>query len=79
MQYCVSCSSACIHQNFIWSSEKPRKVRSFDINKRVLYAMRRIGNDYRGLKLFATMSNSSYHKAVKDVAFNIMKETADGS
>ena len=53
--------------------------------------MRRIGNGYRGIKLFALLmdmpppiSNSSYdklvkknHKAVKDVTFNIMKEAAD--
>ena len=85
------CNGACTYENFFWSSEKPKKVRSFDINKRVIYAMRRIGNGYRGLKLFASlmdmpppMSNSSYdklvkkiHKAVKDVAFNIMKEAAD--
>ena len=54
------------------------------------YAMRRCGKSYMGLKLFASlvalpspMSNSSYnklvqtiHRAVKDVAFEIMEDAA---
>ena len=55
IQYCVSCcDGACAYENFFWSSEK-NKERSFDINKRIIYAMRRIGNGNRGIKLFESL------------------------
>ena len=35
-----------------WSSAKPKNRRSFDINKRIIYAMRRIGVGLSGIKTF---------------------------
>ena len=89
IKYVVSC--VCGHNIDLWSSKKPPKVRTIEVNQRLVYAMRRCGKGYRGLKMFAAlagllapMSNSTYdkvmknvHCAIKDVAKDIMKESAN--
>ena len=39
------------------TSKKKKKVRSFGINRRVYYSMRRIGNGYEGMKRFLVLMN----------------------
>ena len=40
-----------------WTSKKKAKTRHFDVNRRVFYAMRRIGNGLQGLKRFLMLMN----------------------
>ena len=82
------CCCECSHK--FWTSKKPKKVRIFDINKRLFYSMRRIGNGYAGKKRFLTLMNlpppmtksnyhklsKKFHKAVGKVANDCMKEAA---
>ena len=47
------CSSEdCTWEKSRWSSAKPKNFRSFDINKRIIYAMRRIGVGLSRIKTF---------------------------
>ena len=40
-----------------WTSKKAEKMRSYDINKRSVYAFRRLGKGYAGIKTFLTIMN----------------------
>ena len=40
-----------------WTSKKAEKMRSYDINKRSVYAFRRLGKGYAGMKTFLTIMN----------------------
>ena len=92
IEYFLRCTNVdCSWEKTFFSSIKPEHCRSFDINKRIIYAMRRIGVGLAGIKTFlalmdlpSPMSHSAYdklsnkiHKAVKDVAVEIMKEAAE--
>ena len=39
------------------TSKKAEKMRSYDINKRSVYAFRRLGKGYAGMKTFLTIMN----------------------
>ena len=72
MKLHLHCS--CGWGHVFWTSKKPKKVRSFDVNKRIFYAMRRIGKGYQGLKTFLMLMNlplpmtwSSYHKLARKI------------
>ena len=52
-EYHLRCSSEdCTWEKSFWSSAKPKNCRSFDITKRIIYAMRRIGVSLSGIKTF---------------------------
>ena len=65
-------------------------MRSYDINKRSVYAFRRLRKDYAGMKTFLTIMNlpppmtkknyskiaRTIHKAVKTVAKSCMSDAA---
>ena len=84
-------SDSCEWVYNFWTSKKLKKIRSFDINKRIFYAMRRMGKGYAGLNFFLTLMNlpppmtkSSYHKlskkihkAVKSVANRCMQDAVN--
>ena len=55
MKLHLHCS--CGWGHIFWTSEKPKNVRSFDVNKRIFYSMRRIGKGYNGLKTFLMLMN----------------------
>ena len=71
--------------------KKKKNVRSFDINRRVYYSMRRIGNGYEGLKRFLVLMNhpplmteknyrkilSAFNKGVKEVAEIVMQDACN--
>ena len=71
--------------------EKKKKCRSFDVNRRSFYAMRRIGNGHVGLKRFLMLMNHpppmheknyrnigyTFYDGVKEVAESVMKEACD--
>ncbi|XP_065641660.1 uncharacterized protein LOC136073639 [Hydra vulgaris] len=71
-----------------WTSKKRSKTKSFDINSRMFYSIRRIGKGYQSLKLFLTLLNhpppmteksynniaSNYQVVIKKVAKNIMHQ-----
>ena len=40
-----------------WTSKKAEKMRSYDINKRSVYAFRRLGKGYADMKTFLTIMN----------------------
>ena len=84
--YFLRCTNVdCSWEKTFFSSIKPEHCRSFDINKRIIYAMRRIGVGLARIKTFlalmdlpSPMSHSAYdklsnkiHKAVKDVAVKL--------
>ena len=92
IEYFLRCTNVdCSWEKTFFPSIKPEHCRSFDINKRIIYAMRRIGVGLAGIKTFlalmdlpSPMSHSAYdklsnkiHKAVKDVAVEVMKEAAE--
>ena len=81
----------CQWKHTFWTSKKKKKCRSFDVNRRSFYAMRRIGNGHVGLKRFLMLLNHpppmneknyrkigyKFYDGVKDVAEGIMKEACD--
>lgn len=81
----------CQWKHTFWTSKKKNKCRSFDVNRRSVYAMRRIGNGHEGLKRFLMLMNhpppmheKTYRKigykiydGVKDVAECLMQEACD--
>ena len=53
IQYYLQCTKDnCSWEKSCWSSGKPKDCRSFDINSRIIYAMRRIGLGLVGMKTF---------------------------
>jgi len=87
LKLCLSCSVCDFNISF-WTSKKIAKKRSYDINKRCVYAFRRLGKGYAGIKKFLILMNlpppmtkKNYariarciHKAVKSVAQSTMNE-----
>ena len=83
-------SKSCTWTHRFWTSKKPPKVRSFDVNKRIFYSMPRIGKGYAGLKHFLALMNlpppmtkknyltisKKVHRAVKTVASKCMQGAA---
>ena len=81
----------CQWKHTFWTSKKKKKCRSFDVNRRSFYAMRRIGNGHVGQKRFLMLMNHplpmneknyrkigyKFYNGVKDVAEGIMKEACD--
>ena len=79
----------CTWSYICWTSKK--KSRNFDVNRRIFYSMRRIGNGYQGLKKFLMLMNhpppmteknyrktsSVFNKSVKHVAKMVMHEAAE--
>ena len=57
IKFSIKCDSCQKFIHSFWTSKKPTKVRSFDINKRLFYAMRRMGKGYAGMKRFLTLMN----------------------
>ena len=47
----------CQWKHTFWASKKKKKCKSFDVNRRSFYAMRRIGNGHVGLKRFLMLMN----------------------
>ena len=84
----ILCEHGCEWSHSFWTSKKKKKVRNFDVNRRMYYAMRRIGNGYQGLKRFLNLMNhphpmtetnygkitNCFNKAVKVVAETIMQD-----
>ena len=85
----LSClNTECQWTYCFWTSKKKKKVRSFDINRRVYYSLRRIGNGYEGLKRFLVLMNHpppmteknyrkiayAFNKGVKEVAGTVMQD-----
>ena len=56
LQLCLSCTICKFHYPF-WTSKKAEKMRSYDINKQSVYAFRRLGKGYAGMKTFLTIMN----------------------
>ena len=56
LQICLSCT-ICEFRYPFWTSKKAEKMRSYDINKRSVYAFRRLGKGYAGMKTFLTIMN----------------------
>ena len=54
IKYVVSC--ICGHNIDLWSSKKPPKVRTFEVNQCLVYAMRRCGKGYHGVKNVCSLS-----------------------
>ena len=91
-EFQVACQqSDCDFFHSFWTSKKKKKKRKFDVNSRIYYTTRRIGNGYEGLKRFLQLLNhpppmtkknygkitSNVLKAVKDVSTTIMNEACD--
>jgi hypothetical protein len=90
MQLTLMCTN-CEFSHVFWTSKKPKSVRSFDIDKRIIYAIRRLGKGYAGIQKFLVLMNlppgmtkSNYFKIVKkiskavgNVTTNVMKDAAD--
>ena len=84
----LQCRCGWIHK--FWTSNKT-DCRSFDVNKRICYSMRRCGKGHAGLKQFLTpmnlpppLTSANYnkiarklHKAVKEVAVQSMQGAAE--
>ena len=47
LQLCLSCTICEFCYSF-WTSKKAEKMRSYDINKRSVYALHRLGKGYPG-------------------------------
>ena len=56
LHFCLLCS-ICEFRYSFWTSKKAEKMRSYDINKRSVYAFRRLGKGYAGMKTFLTIMN----------------------
>ena len=56
LHFCLSCS-ICEFRYSFWTSKKAEKMRSYDINKRSVYAFRRLGKGYADMKTFLTIMN----------------------
>ena len=88
---CNSGDEGCHWKHTFWTSRKKKKCRSFDVNRRSFYAMRRIGNGHVGLKRFLMLMNHpppmheknyrnigyKFYDGVKEVAESVMKEACD--
>lgn len=84
----LTCSE-CDWINLFWTSKKKKKSKSFDINSRMFYAMRRCGKGYQALKTFLTLINhpppmteknyrkiaNNFNKAIKKVALEVMQQS----
>lgn len=89
LQLRLSCT-VCEFCYSFWTSKQIDKKRSYDINKRSVYAFRRLGKGYAGMKKFLVLMNlpppmtkKNYSKiarlilkAVKSVAQSTMNEPA---
>ena len=56
LQLCLSCM-ICEFRYPFWTSKKAEKMRSYGINKQSVYAFRRLGKGYAGMKTFLTIMN----------------------
>ena len=92
IQYFLRCPNIdCSFEKNFWSSAKAGSCRSFNVNKQLIYALRRIGIGWSGISTFfmlmdspSAMSHSSYdklikkiHKSLKDMALEVMKESTE--
>ena len=89
LQLHLSCT-VCEFCYSFWTSKRIDKKRSYDINKRSVYAFRRLGKGYAGIKKFLILMNlpppmtkknytkiaRTIHKAVKSVAQSTINEAA---
>ena len=89
LQLSLSCT-ICEFRYSFWTSKKAEKMRSYDINKRSVYAFRRLGKGYAGMKTFLTIMNlplpmtkknylkiaETIHKAVNTVAESCISDAA---
>ena len=67
-QYFLRCPNIdCSFEKAFWSSSKAESCRSFNVNKQLIYAMRRISIGWSGINTFFNV----------DVALEVMKESAE--
>ena len=57
--YCISfeiklvCGSIeCDWYHIFWTSKTKKRSKNYDVNRKIFYSIRRIGNDYAGMKRF---------------------------
>ena len=70
----ICLNDECQFTYSFWTSKKKKKVRSYDVNRRAYYAMRRIGNGYEGLKRFLMLMNHPppmTEKNYRKIAFHL--------